>query len=321
VGRDIFWQVTAVFDPDGTGQDFAYTVGLGDRGLPELHMWARPTHGDDVGADFKLSHTDMGHLLNQFAAEWVAGDLQVGDTRTIEVDAGATTLTFTAGAPVPKRELEAFMGVADTATPLRWSLSRPPVGDDPGLGASATRAWAALLKELRPDTVEVQGVRPLPRTDSFDTAQELGPLTSWVALLAHRMAAADAVAVVEQVMEAAGSSHIAAGLGELAVLARTVGRVEALDRTARLALSVAEALTRQQQWTEMVRDWADELDMPQTDVAGRLTQMVTGAAAFTLQAAVLADVVERDLLGRANTAWEGVAGVPSRIPEVDTLSQ
>ena len=28
------WQVTAVFDPDGKGKDFAYTVGLFERELP-----------------------------------------------------------------------------------------------------------------------------------------------------------------------------------------------------------------------------------------------------------------------------------------------
>ena len=49
------WQVTAVFDPEGGGRDFAYSVGLTDRGLPELHLWARPSLGDDPGADWKLS--------------------------------------------------------------------------------------------------------------------------------------------------------------------------------------------------------------------------------------------------------------------------
>jgi hypothetical protein len=321
MGNDIFWQVTAVFDPDGTGQDFAYTVGLGDRGLPELHMWARPTHGDDVGADFKLSHTDMGHLLNQFAAEWVAGDLHAGDSRPIEVDGGVTTLTFTVGDPVPKRELEAYMATEDTVAPMRWSLSRPAVGEDPGLDNSAAQAWSALLGELRQDTVEVEGVRALPSKDSFDTDQEFGPLTSWVLLLAHRMAAAEAVAVVEQVMETAGTTHLAAGLGQLSVLARTVGRVEALEKTTRLALSVTEALSQQAQWQELVEDWAAELELPAADLHSRLTQMVTGAAAFGLQTAVLADIPERDLIGRANDAWEGVVGVPPLVPEVDTLSQ
>ncbi|MDQ3484411.1 MAG: DUF4262 domain-containing protein [Actinomycetota bacterium] len=40
-----FWQVQAVFDPDGEGGDFADTIGLHRRGLPELHLWARPSLG------------------------------------------------------------------------------------------------------------------------------------------------------------------------------------------------------------------------------------------------------------------------------------
>lgn len=43
------WLVQEVFDPDVTGQDFSYTIGLHDHGLPELHMWASPTDGDDPG--------------------------------------------------------------------------------------------------------------------------------------------------------------------------------------------------------------------------------------------------------------------------------
>ena len=46
-----FWQVQSVFDPDGTGRDFAYTIGLHTRGLPELHLWARPSLGEDPPGD------------------------------------------------------------------------------------------------------------------------------------------------------------------------------------------------------------------------------------------------------------------------------
>ncbi len=51
---DPFWTVHAVFDPDGTGGDFAYTIGLSRRGFPELHMYARPSLGDDSGADWRF---------------------------------------------------------------------------------------------------------------------------------------------------------------------------------------------------------------------------------------------------------------------------
>ena len=48
------WRVVAVFDPNGGGGDFAYTVGLFNVGLPEVHVWARPTDGTDPGEDFSL---------------------------------------------------------------------------------------------------------------------------------------------------------------------------------------------------------------------------------------------------------------------------
>jgi len=67
-----FWQVQVVFDPDGTGADFAYTTGLHTRGLPELHIWARPSIGEDPGADWMLSTQDRGEVLNELAGLLVA---------------------------------------------------------------------------------------------------------------------------------------------------------------------------------------------------------------------------------------------------------
>lgn len=46
-----FWRVQAVSDYEGTGRDFAYTIGLTGVGLPELHLWARPSEGVDPAPD------------------------------------------------------------------------------------------------------------------------------------------------------------------------------------------------------------------------------------------------------------------------------
>ena len=40
--REVFWEVQFVFDDDALTDNFAYTVGLADRGLPELHIMAAP---------------------------------------------------------------------------------------------------------------------------------------------------------------------------------------------------------------------------------------------------------------------------------------
>ena len=78
--RTADWQVTAVFDPDGEGQDFAYTVGLFERDLPELHLWARPSLGDDPGADWKFSPHDCCRILNELAWQLIDGELAIGDS-------------------------------------------------------------------------------------------------------------------------------------------------------------------------------------------------------------------------------------------------
>jgi hypothetical protein len=49
VPRQPFWQVQAVFDPDGQGGDFSYTIGLAEQDVPELHLLGRPALGDDPG--------------------------------------------------------------------------------------------------------------------------------------------------------------------------------------------------------------------------------------------------------------------------------
>lgn len=122
------WQVIGVFDPDGTGQDFAYTNGLHRRGLPELHVWARPTDGFDPGGDFMLSARDCMHLLNMWADELITGTLTVGDTRIVTMDGGLTTGVFTASGPISRREAEAFTVPDEDVQVItfKWELRRSP---------------------------------------------------------------------------------------------------------------------------------------------------------------------------------------------------
>ena len=72
------WQVQSVFDPDGEGHDFAYTIGLHERGLPELHIWARPPIGDDPGEDWMFSCNDRCRILNEVAWRLIDGEVRVG---------------------------------------------------------------------------------------------------------------------------------------------------------------------------------------------------------------------------------------------------
>ena len=122
---DIDWFIYCVFDPDGLGQDFAYTDGLWRHGSPELHIWARPPDGADPGADWCWSDRDMMSLLNDAGRRQLSGELDLGDTWTMQVDAGLPTVEFnvTDGGVAP--DLDTFQ--LDDGTPvraLRWSLHR-----------------------------------------------------------------------------------------------------------------------------------------------------------------------------------------------------
>jgi hypothetical protein len=118
-----FWRVQAVLDSDGQGGDFAYTIGMHSVGLPELHLWARPSCGDDPAPDWKFSSRDLGALLNEFVPMYLAGDLVAGSVVERSFDGGMARVRFEVGAPGDRAALQAF-GIARGAVvlPIRWSL-------------------------------------------------------------------------------------------------------------------------------------------------------------------------------------------------------
>src|SRR4051812_8879462 len=73
------WQVQSVFDPEGEGHDSAYTIGLHERALPELHIWGRPPLGDDPGEDWMFSPSDRCRILNELAWKLIDEEIGVGD--------------------------------------------------------------------------------------------------------------------------------------------------------------------------------------------------------------------------------------------------
>lgn len=125
--QPLFWKVQAVFDPDGHGGDFAHTIGMHSVGLPELHLWGRPTRGDDAAPDWKFSSRDLGALLNDFARMQLWGDLVVGSVIERRFDDGTVLVRFEVDPPGDRAALEAF-GIARGATvlPIPWSLDRTP---------------------------------------------------------------------------------------------------------------------------------------------------------------------------------------------------
>jgi hypothetical protein len=301
---DPFWKVISVFDPAGTGSDFAYTVGLADRGCPELHVWSRPTDGDDPGADFTLSSRDAGGLLNRWAGELLAGALVPGDTREVPLDAGATRAIFTAAEPGDPDTLDAF-GVAPGAQVIgmRWVLERVPIGPRTVLSASERARICAQTLTLA-DQLDVPGVRgtwtgrrPVTATDiSVDPAQLYGPRTTLVLTRAAWLADADVDGLADllnaalESEEALSVKHVLALTG---AAARPVGLVDALAAAQDLVDEVTAAIQGPGLHGRRWRGLLVELGVP---MSGEEVEQVSGAVADLLRSTVAA-ILGVDVLG------------------------
>lgn len=230
------WIVQAVFDPDGEGSDFAYTIGLADLGLPELHIWARPSLGDDPGLDWRFTPRDLCGILNLLGRMLVSGELGVGSTLRRSVDGGLATVELRVDPPGDREELEAY-GVADSADvlPVRWSLSRLPVGPAQPVEDSVVAAARERYDDLR---ARLQGPVSLPRgwtlpdEPSFELDQRLGPFTPLVLARAAHLGQADADTLADFLAVAGWLDEMSA-LSEPIVrgraLGRPVGRTEAFE--------------------------------------------------------------------------------------------
>lgn len=288
------WQVTAVFDPAGTGGDFAYTVGLWPR-VPELHLWARPTDGTDPGADFKLTPQDCTLILNDMARRALAGDLAAGSVHTSDADGGFTTLRFTVADPAPARSLEAFGAHDAPVCTLRWEVQRPVVADPaPISDAVAARIAhrAAHLRALPDPMFPGQVIEPV----DVSPDQEFGPWTSVVTEMRRQLLDQPAERAAWLLRALAVTATLRHTLGVSHAAARTVGRVACIEAAGAAANADADVLTT------LLTDDDDGPEDAQFRVALQSLLATTLAAAYSAQ--VVADVLEvanRSLL-RAATA-------------------
>lgn len=287
-----FWTVQSVFDPEGGGSDFAYTIGLHERGRPELHLWARPDRGDDPGDDWMLSPNDRCHLLNELAWQLLRGDLAVGQTVTRELDAGAVTMQMEIGPPRDPESLDAFQAHPEAVVwPVSWSLTRPLEGaNEPLEGAALAQAEAdfraavGLIDTGLIDTVAAAAVPAgweVPSRPSYDPEQLFGPRTPVVLARAARFwtlgpARVDALLRCGIDAELGGSLTLPVSVARTA--ARGVGRRPALER-------LADAVT------ELVGRFATtaSLDRAETSL---LSDLLHGCLAVE----VVADVVDQQWL-------------------------
>jgi hypothetical protein len=236
VHREPSWSVQSIFDPEGNGGDFGYTVGLAERGLPELHVWSRPSLGDDPGEDWKFSVRDIGRLLNEVAWAWVDGELCVGDRFEREYDDGLVIVRFQLDPPQTAESLDAFGADNASVVPLRWSLERPSIKPPVAMTDLEQRCaelrWLELVKDLDVTRSAPPGWR-LPTMPSWSVDQKYGSRTPLVLALAARLWQADAEALgglvqVGGFVDAAGS--LTYPMTMAATAARGVGRQHAVDQ-------------------------------------------------------------------------------------------
>ena len=312
--RSPTWTIQGVFDPDETGQDFSYTIGLHDLGLPELHLWASPTDGHDPGDGWAFSPRDRSQILNDLAFSLVDGRVAPGSRWVERFDGGHVSVAFEIQPPGDRNALEAW-GIVPGARilPVTWSLDRPPLGEAAPLSPQQRMLAFDEYADLARNARAGRGVTPegwaLPSFPRFDPGDRFGPLTPLVlARAAQLWSSTDLVPWIEEAL----AFHDRGGLMWPATIARTIarplGRTAALhDLEEALPAVVAQGLTlRQADWEAAVARVAQGHSCGLTE-HGRLgdaaqhalTEMSLGVLALE----VVADVADRDLRLYARGPW------------------
>ncbi|GAB3766203.1 hypothetical protein GCM10027600_15830 [Nocardioides ginsengisegetis] len=188
------WIVQSVFCNERPWTDFAYTIGLADRGVAELHLRCQPSLGDDPAPDWRFSAQDMCRILNEIAFRLLEGRVAVGDSWTHEYDDGLARVTFQLDPPEDREDLEAFgTDAGATVLPVRWSLERTPRGPRTALTTEERARLRIQLKPLRDGSrsARIPGVWRSTGRASFDPSQRYGPRTPLVLARAGQIWSAD----------------------------------------------------------------------------------------------------------------------------------
>ena len=314
------WKVQGVFDPSGDKPDFSYTIGLHDRGLPELHLWGQPDRGDDPGADWRLSEADRGHLLNEFAGLVVSGRLRAGSELERRYDAGQVTLRFQVGQPADRNLLEAYgAALGATVLPVHWSLHRAPEGVLGAMTPEDEEAAAAAYDEIVAGLVSGPPAPKgwaLPEAPSFAPDQRFGPRTPVVLARAAQLWQADdetvaAILRAALLVEGSGRSltHPPAVAG---TLARQVGRRRCLEDLHEAVHRLVDALTSRPasraRWRRVARavdpdGWTTCSTRDREEFARGCAGVLHDVLSACLLVEAVADVADADLLLSARGPW------------------
>ena len=325
--RHADWTVTAVFDPDGEGHDLAYTVGLFERSLPELHIWGRPSLGEDPGADWKFSPRDCCEILNDLAWRLIDGDVQVGHRWEQAFDGAMVTARFQLDPPGDRDELEAFgIHPAALVLPVRWSLHRRPIGRPRPLTKRAllraTSEYADLLAELD-DTVRLPDGWALPA--EFVPGGGLGPLTPMVAGRVAEFWTADATTLANLACAAVTMRQgggVTWPVGVTNAVGRGVGRVAAMVSAQEAARDVVESRMSRPDWPQVQREVAAVIGFGPDEISSEqlhrsLREDFTELLWTVLSTEVVADRLTKEQRLHGRGAWQTGLGVVGDLPGPD----
>jgi hypothetical protein len=248
------WKVIVEYDSDHRGHDYAYTVGLHDHGQPELYLWARPTDGDDPGADWILGDLDLTIRLHEFGAALIAGTLAPGDSVDVAYARGFATASMILRRPVPAHgsALDVPQVAPDAnVCEIRWSLEQRPLGPRRELTDAEVREargrLAAFIGEL--------GAAPV----TFPASARFGPHTPVVEVLRLQARSLDDHRA-ERLLDAVLMPEIAGSdISPVLQAGRAAGLVDEVEEAFTLARVDAEALAERVygEDAELVREVTD----------------------------------------------------------------
>lgn len=326
--RQPFWTVQSVFDPDGEGGDFAYTIGLHSRGLPELHVWARPDSGEDPGGDWMLSPHDRTHLLNALAWRLLDGELTVGSTWSEQYDAGVAIADFELCPPGDREQLEALgIDPAAEVLPVSWSLTRAPEGSLAPLTSTAQDQAVADLRDLVADLVTTSDrTGPFlwtpPAVPNFDPQQVFGPLTALVRARGAQLVGAS-VTQLNRLLRHAVSVEIGGGsltfpVSLAAASARPVGRTRALAELRAAVDELVRCVTDQRvdRWHEVVESLMGP-DASEPRQAASVARLLRDVVLASLSVEAVADVIPHEWLVAGRGPWVTAFGGVGELPGPD----
>ena len=247
--REVFWEVQFVFDDDALTDNFAYTVGLADRGLPELHIMAAPRQ-EFSDSPWVLSAQDCATQLNSFARLLIDGKLKVGRPIIDLYDGGATTVVWTPTDPTDPDDVEAHCADPSSSVISVDGELQPaqsfPLTD---LSPDSEKYWRAELERIvasvTPNRRGLRGFRAPPLDSSFASNQDYGPLSPLVLARAHALSQATPqmlAALIRRSMDAERCFSAKAVAGTAHTHAKLVGRHFAALNADELAETIVRSI-------------------------------------------------------------------------------